>query len=93
MFMQTIAMSFCNHPSENCSLVTFPGPPFVDQCIGSFLSFGKKEGTGRDELKAPYSIAVDQDGFVFVCYKETIVVYKCFRYVTSLTKTVNYLSA
>ena len=39
---------------------------------GEFVHcFGKKEGPGRDKLSAPYGIAVDQDGFVFVCDKDT----------------------
>ena len=43
----------------------------VFRTSGEFVhSFGKKEGTGRDELRAPYGIAVDRDGFVFVCYKD-----------------------
>ena len=34
---------------------------------GEFVhSFGK-EGSDRGELKHPYGIAIDQDGFVFVC--------------------------
>ena len=38
---------------------------------GKFVhSFGKKEGSDRDELNAPYGIAIDQDGFVFVCDKD-----------------------
>ena len=43
----------------------------VFHTCGEFVhSFGKKEGPGRDELRTPYGIAVDQDGFVFVCYKD-----------------------
>ena len=39
----------------------------VFRTSGEFVhSFGKK-GSGRGELKCPYGIAVDQDGFVFVC--------------------------
>ena len=38
---------------------------------GEFVHcFGKKEGSDRDELKAPYGIVVDQDGFLFVCDKD-----------------------
>ena len=34
---------------------------------GEFVhSFGRF-GSGRGELKIPYGIAIDQDGFVFVC--------------------------
>ena len=34
---------------------------------GEFIhSFGK-EKSGRGELNSPHGIAVDQDGFVFVC--------------------------
>ena len=38
---------------------------------GEFVhSFGKKKESGRDELRAPYGIAIDRHGFVFVCYKD-----------------------
>ena len=34
---------------------------------GEFVhSFGK-EGSGRGDLNNPYGIAINQDGFVFVC--------------------------
>ena len=33
------------------------------KCVGSF----GKRGSGKDGLKYPRGIAVDQDGFVFVC--------------------------
>ena len=34
---------------------------------GEFVhSFGK-EGSGSGELQYPFGIAIDQDGFVFVC--------------------------
>ena len=46
-------------------------------CVSVFLtsgkfvhSFGKKERSGRGELNSPYGIAIDQDGFVFVCDKD-----------------------
>ena len=43
----------------------------VFRTSGEFVhSFGKKEGSGRDELRAPFGIAIDSDGFVFVCDKD-----------------------
>ena len=39
----------------------------VFHTCGEFVhSFGRF-GSGRGELKIPYGIAIDQDGFVFVC--------------------------
>ena len=39
----------------------------VFHTLGQFVhSFGKR-GTGRGELKGPRGIAIDEDGFVFVC--------------------------
>ena len=39
----------------------------VFQTSGEFVhSFGT-EGSGRGELNSPYGLAVDKDGFVFVC--------------------------
>ena len=46
---------------------------YLNNCVsvfrtsGEFVhSFGKK-GPGSGELNNPYGIAIDQDGFVFVC--------------------------
>ena len=46
---------------------------WANHCVSVFRTSGEfvhsfgKEGSGRDELLDPSGIAVDKDGFVFVC--------------------------
>lgn len=52
----------------------------VFRTSGEFVhSFGNR-GSGRGELQHPWSIAVDRDGFVYVCDLLNSHIYKCFRH-------------